>query len=459
MEQIIYIIFGLVIGGAAAWLLARSGLEKACLARTAESEKKAEASEAIVTELRQQLGAKQVEAEGIRKELDAEKAVRIETATRLQASQKSLDEQKSLFETIQTQMADSFTALSSEALKSSNEEFLKLASERLGTIVTETKGKLGEHQNSINSVIKPLQDTLGRYETQLRSMEEKRHEAEGDIRGTLRAMQSAHENLQKETANLVTALRKPQVRGRWGEMQLRRVAELSGMSKHIDFTEQVSVANDAGIQRPDMIVHLSADKEIIADAKVPLDAYLNAVEAQTDDERKKHLIRHAAQVRAHIDKLSRKEYWSQFPKSPEFVMLFIPGESFLSAALEVDPSLIEDGWKKKIIIATPATFIALLYIVESGWRQERFKENVMEIARLGKDLYERIAKVAEHINKLGRDIKGVNDSYDSAVGSMETRVLPCVRKFKELGATGASEIPSLEQIDRTPRAITTDSGD
>lgn len=457
MEQIVYIIFGAAAGGVMVWLLAKTNLEKNYSAKLADSDTKARSSEAIVAELRQQLSAKEAAANSLRAELDNEKGARIETATRLQATQKSFDEQKAVFETMKTEMTNSFNALSSAALKSSNEEFLKLATERLGGIVTETKGKLGEHQNSINSVIKPLQDTLGRYEAQLKTMEESRHKAEGDIQGTLRALQSTHENLQKETANLVTALRRPQVRGRWGEMQLRRVAELSGMSAHFDFTEQISVDGDMGRQRPDMIVHLSVDKDIVVDAKVSLEAYLDAISAATDEERKKHMARHAAQVRTHMMKLAAKDYWSQFPTSPEFVILFIPGESFLSAALDADPSLIEDGWQKKVIIATPATFNALLLVIASGWRQEKVNENVRKIGELGRELYERIGKISEHFNKLGNAIKSVNENYNNVVGSMESRVIPSVRKFKELGVTGAGEIPLIEQIDKTPRALNTDS--
>ena len=456
MEQIIYIIFGAVMGGVIIWLLAKANLQRDYSVKLAESDTKARSAEAVVAELRQQLASREAAANGLRAELDAEKGARIETATRLQAAQKSLDEQKFIFETMKTEMTNSFTALSSEALKSSSEDFLRLATERLGGIVKETEGQLGKHQNSINSVIKPLQETLGRYEAQLKTMEEGRHKAEGGLQAQLRALVSSHDNLQKETGNLVTALRRPQVRGRWGEMQLRRVAELSGMSAHCDFTEQTTVDGDTGRLRPDMLVHLPMKREIVVDAKVSLDAYLDAVSAVTDEDRKRHMARHAAQVRTHMTKLSAKDYWSQFSRSPEFVILFIQ-DSFLSAALDVDPSLIEDGMQKKVILATPTTFIALLRAIAYGWRQEQVDENAQKIGELGKELYERISKIFEHFNKLGNAIKSVNENYNTVVGSMENRVMPSVRKFKELGVTGAGEIPLIEQIDKTPRALNTDS--
>lgn len=452
MEHLIYIIFGAVAGGIIIWLLAKANLEKSYSARLTESEAKARSSEAVITELRQQLIAMEAAADKLKAALDAEKGARIETATRLLATQESLDRQNFIVETMKTE----FAALSSAALKSSSEDFLRLAKEHLGGIVKETEGQLGKHENSINSVIKPLQDTLGRYEAQLKTMEESRHKAEGDIQGTLRAIASSHENLQKVTGNLVTALRRPEVRGRWGEMQLRRVAELSGMSAHCDFTEQTTVEGDTGRLRPDMLVHLPMKREIVVDAKVSLDAYLDAVNATTDDDKKKYMEKHAKQVREHMSRLATKDYWSQFSRSPEFVILFIQ-DAFLSAALDVDQSLIEDGMQKKVILATPTTFIALLRAIAYGWRQEQVDENAQKIGVLGKELYERIGKISEYFNKLGRDIESVNKSYNDAVGSMESRVIPSVRKFKELGVTNANEIPLIKQIDKTPRALNTDT--
>jgi DNA recombination protein RmuC len=354
---------------------------------------------------------------------------------------------------MKTEMTDTFNALSSAALKSSSEDFLRLASEHLGKVVADTKGKLGEHQAAMDGMIKPLRETLKRYEEQIRSIEESRHKAYGSLEEQLRALATTHEHLQRETSNLVSALRKPQVRGRWGEMQLRRVAELSGMSIHCDFTEQQSLDTEKGRIRPDMIVHLPMERQIVVDSKVSLEAYLDAISAATEDERKAKMTKHAQQVRAHMNKLASKEYWSQFKQSPEFVVLFIPGESFLSSALDTDTTIIEDGMQKRVIIATPTTFIALLRAIAYGWRQEQLTKNAQEISELGLQLYERMNTLVQHLESIGSNLEKAIGAYNKAVGSMESRVLPSVRRFRELGVTGSAEIPIIEQIDQTPRSL------
>jgi len=389
----------------------------------------------------------------IRTVLDTERQMKTEARTKLDAAQKGFEEQKSLIEMMKKEMTDTFNALSSAALKSSSEDFLRLASESLGKVVTDTKGRLGEHQAAMDGMIKPLYESLKRYEEQIKSMEEGRHKAYGSLEEQLRSLTSSQETLQKETSNLVSALRKPQVRGRWGEMQLRRVAELSGMSVHCDFTEQQSVDTEKGKIRPDMIVHLPMDREIVVDSKVSLEAYLDTVNAATDDEKRSRMEKHAQQVRTHMNKLASKEYWSQFRQSPEFVVLFIPGESFLGAAVEVDSSLIEDGIEKRVITATPTTFIALLRAIAYGWRQEQVTKNAQEISDLGRQLYERMLTLVQHFETVGKSLERAIGSYNKAVGSMESRVLPSVRKFKELGVTGSEEIPVLEKVDQVPRNL------
>jgi len=385
--------------------------------------------------------------------LDTEKQAKVEAQTKLEEARKGFEEQKALIEMMKKEMTDTFNALSSAALKSSSEDFLRLASESLGKVVTDTKGKLGEHRAAMDGMIKPLYETLKRYEEQIKTMEEGRHKAYGSLEEQLRSLASTQENLQRETSNLVSALRKPQVRGRWGEMQLRRVAELSGMSMHCDFTEQQTVDTEKGRIRPDMIVHLPMERDIVVDSKVSLEAYLDTVNAATEDEKRARMEKHAQQVRTHMNKLASKDYWSQFKRSPEFVVLFIPGESFLSAAVEVDNSLIEDGIQKKVIIATPTTFIALLRAVAYGWRQEQITKNAQEISDLARQLYERMATLVQHFENVGKSLEKAIGSYNKAVGSMESRVLPSVRKFRELGVTGAEEMPVLEQIDQVPRNL------
>jgi len=438
MEIIVYIFFGLILGGAVGWFFAGA---------------KAKSTEAVNNELRQQVQQKDSEIQQVRKELQNEGQLKTEALTSLRESQRSFEEQKALIDAMKKEMTDTFNALSSAALKSSSEDFLRLASEHLGKVVSDTKGKLGEHQAAMDGMIKPLQETLKRYEEQIRSIEEGRHKAYGSLEEQLRALASTHENLQRETSNLVSALRKPQVRGRWGEMQLRRVAELSGMSMHCDFTEQLSVDTEKGRIRPDMVVHLPMEREIVVDSKVSLEAYLDSISASTEDERKTKMEKHAQQVRVHMIKLASKEYWSQFKQSPEFVVLFIPGEAFLSAALESDTSLIEDGIEKRVIIATPTTFIALLRAIAYGWRQEQLTKNAQEISELGRQLYERIGTLVQHFESIGSNLEKAIGAYNKAVGSIEARVLPSVRKFRELGVTAADEISVLEQIDQTPRNL------
>jgi DNA recombination protein RmuC len=464
MTEALYSILGIIFGIAVAWIILGSRFKIVLAAMTAELQSKhsgqiievegrAKAAEAQVEELRKQIEQGNAETKQIRAELDAERQQKTETATRLEEAYKNLEEQKALIELMKKEMTDTFNALSSAALQSSSEAFLTLASQHLGKVVAETKGKLGEHQAAMDGMIRPLHEMLKRYDEQIRAIEESRHKAYGSLEEQLRALASTHEHLQKETGNLVSALRKPQVRGRWGEMQLKRVAELSGMSMHCDFTEQQSMDTEKGRIRPDMIVHLPMDREIVVDSKVSLEAYLDAISASTEEERKMKMEKHAQQVRAHMNRLSSKEYWSQFKQSPEFVVLFIPGESFLSSALEVDNTVIEDGIQKRVIIATPTTFIALLRAIAYGWRQEQVTKNAQEISILGKELYERMSILIKHFDDIGSAIEKAIGAYNKAIGSMELRVLPSVRKFKELGVTGAEEIPILEQIDQIPRNL------
>jgi DNA recombination protein RmuC len=464
MDTLAFITAGIIFGGFITWYFAKARFLKehakeladlriSYSAQTAQIESKAKSSEAVISELRQLILQKDTALDEIRTFLDAEKQARIEALTRLDSAQKGFEEQKALIETMKKEMTDTFNALSSAALKSSSEDFLRLASESLGRVVTDTKGRLGEHQAAMDGMIKPLYETLKRYEEQIKTMEDGRHKAYGSLEEQLRSLTVTQECLQKETSNLVSALRKPQVRGRWGEMQLRRVAELSGMSMHCDFTEQISVDTDKGRIRPDMIVHLPMEREIVVDSKVSLEAYLDTVNAATEEEKRVKMEKHAQQVRTHMNKLASKDYWSQFKQSPEFVILFIPGESFLSAAVEVDSSIIEDGIEKRVIIATPTTFIALLRAIAYGWRQEQITKNAQEISDLGRQLYERMAVMVQHFETVGKSLERAIGSYNKAVGSMESRVLPSVRKFRELGVTGAEEVPVLEQVDQVPRNL------
>jgi DNA recombination protein RmuC len=438
LEVVISMLMGAAIGGIIVWLIASS---------------RAKGSEAVNSELRKQMQHTADELNNTRGELDVERQAKVEALTRFESIQKNYKEQKELFDIMKKEMSDTFIALSSAALKSSSEDFLRLASESLGKVVSETKGKLGEHRAAMDGMIKPLSDSLKRYEEQIKHMEQSRHKAYGSLEEQLRTLAVTHDNLQQQTSNLVSALRKPEVRGRWGEMQLRRVAELSGMSMHCDFTEQESVDTDKGKVRPDMIVHLPNEREIVVDSKVSLEAFLNATAASTEDERKNHMKKHSQQVRAHMNRLASMEYWDQLKKSLEFVILFIPGESFLSAALEADTTLIEDGIQKKVIIATPTTFIALLRAIAYGWRQEQMTKNAQVISEHARELFNRMGTLIQHFENIGSNLEKSVAAYNRAVGSLESRVLPSVRRFKELGVTGAQEMPVMEQIDRKPRTM------
>jgi len=409
-------------------------------------------AETLSAEHRRQSDGLREETGRLREELDRERQRKTEALTRYDEAWRNLEEQKRLVETMKSELTDTFRSLSMTALKTSTDEFLKLASENVGKLVEGAKGTISEHQSAIEGAVKPLHETLARYEGQIKKMEDDRLRTFGSLGEQLRTLVTTGENLKKETANLVTALRRPQVRGRWGEMQLRRVAELSGMSAYCDFTEQVPVTTDEGLLRPDMVVHLPSEREIIVDSKVSLEAYLQSLETD-GDQRQQHLEHHARQIRAHLTALSSKEYWNQFPRSPEFVVLFIPGESFLAAALDIDLSLLEDGIRKRVIIATPTTFIALLQAVAYGWQQDRLTQNAREISLLGKELFERMSVIARHLDELGGTIRKSTETFNRLVGSFESRVLPSVRRFKELGISTAAEITETGEVTLSPRSV------
>jgi DNA recombination protein RmuC len=310
---------------------------------------------------------------------------------------------------------------------------------------------LAQRQQAIDGLVKPLQDSLHRYEEQIRQLEQSRQSAYGGLDQHLKLLAESHQRLQQETGNLVKALRAPAVRGRWGEITLKRVVELAGMVDHCDFIEQESASTEDSRVRPDMIVQLPGGRQIIVDAKTVLSAYLDAHEAQDEAHRNEALRRHAEQVRSRMDELSLKAYWSQFERAPEFVVLFLPGEQFLGAALDQDPRLIEEGFARRVVLATPATLIALLRAVAYGWQQNQLNAHAEEAGRLGKDLFDRMAVLAEHLNDVGQALGKSVSAYNRAVGSLETRILPAARRFKELGVSSDKDIPLLEPAELFPR--------
>ncbi len=416
----------------------------------AELKGKTDTAENISLELRRQIEEKERNTQELRTNLESVQQAKTIAETRLEEANKNIEEQRKLLEQAQEKLTTTFQALSGESLKSNSRAFLELAKESLAVVLSEAKGELGKKEEAIKNVVKPLEDVLKRYENQINELEKARIGAYSSLESQIKSLISSEQQLQKETGSLVSALKRPEVRGRWGEITLKRVVELSGMSEHCDYTEQVSVDTDEGRIRPDLIIHLPAEREIVVDSKVSLTAYLDAVAAKTDDERKGLIIKHAQQVRKHMKSLSEKKYWDQFTQAPEFVVMFMPGDSFLSAALENDHTLIEDGMESKVIIATPTTLIALLRAIAYGWRQEQIAKSAQEIANLGKEIYDRFQPFLEHINKIGSNLSQAVVAFNKMVMSLERRVMVSIRKFKELGAAGDKELPEIEPIEQIP---------
>jgi DNA recombination protein RmuC len=341
--------------------------------------------------------------------------------------------------------------LSGEALRQNSQTFLQLAQESLKQFQVHAKSELDQKEKAVEHLVKPIRDALEKTEQQVRLMEQERKEAYGALHKHLETMTQTQQLLHGETRNLVQALRRPEVRGQWGEMTLKRLAELAGMVEHCDFYPQESTDTDIGRMRPDMVVRMPDGREIIVDVKTPLDAYLSAIEAADDTTRARHLEHHARKVRERVRELAAKAYWNQFKNAPDFVVLFIPGDQFLSAALDVDHALLEDALKQKIILATPTSFVALLRAVAYGWRQEQLAENADRIRELGEDLYQRLATFTEHLARIGTSLESSVGAYNKAVGSLDSKVLPGARKFLEMGVTARKTLETPAPVEIAPR--------
>ncbi len=344
-----------------------------------------------------------------------------------------------------------FDSVAGDALRGNSEIFLQLARQALGQQQELAARSLAEREQSVAALLAPVRDALDRTQQQIARIEKERAESFGALRSSIESVTLGQQALQRETRNLVTALRRPEVRGQWGEMTLRRLAELSGMVEHCDFVEQVFVQGEDGALRPDMIVNMPDGRQIVVDVKTPLDAYLSAAEAATDDERAAAIRRHAQLVAERVRQLASKAYWSQFEQSPDFVVLFIPGDQFLAAAIGEIPTLLEDAIRQHVIITTPSSFVALLKAVAYGWRQNALAENAARIQELAEDLYKRLARFGEHLGRIGKSLGQSVDAYNSAVGSLERQVLPGARKFTELGLRPERAIEELAPIDKLAR--------
>ena len=425
MIEALLAIVGVVVGAIAAYIYTQSRL------RAAQADKAT--LEGQLGELRIRINSLEADADELRRRLEAEHSIRVQAETRLEAERRSFGEQRALLDEAERKLKDAFSALSADALKASRTEFLSQADEKL----------------------RPIQSLLKDYEQKLDAIEKARNTAYGGLEQHLKSLASAHDVLQKEAHQLSTALRSPTVRGRWGEMTLRRVVEVAGMANHITFEEQVSVATEDGTQRPDMTIHLPGRRTIVVDSKVPLAAYMDAAEAKDEAARQTALARHAADVRKHVQALSRKAYWDQFKDkgSPDFVVLFLPGESFFSAALEQDRTLLEDAMRSRTFLATPTTLMALLGVVAHGWHEQDVAASAQKIGDAGRELFDRVSKFVEHFSRVGDGLNRAAKAYGDALGSYQSRVVPAARRLAEQAALGEKELPDLPAVEGPSRAI------
>jgi DNA recombination protein RmuC len=361
------------------------------------------------------------------------------------------NERLALVEQAENRLQAAFDSLAGESLRANSEMFLRLAKESLSRDQVVAQNALKERETAIAQMVEPLRTALERTEAQVRALENERRDAFSTLRTQIEGLAEGHVQLQRETRNLVTALRRPEVRGRWGEMTLRRIVEIAGMAEHSDFTEQLHLFGEDGALRPDLVVHMPEGRDLVVDVKTPLDAYLEAIEASTDEARGIALRRHAQQVETRVRHLASKNYWAQFERSPEFAVLFLPGDQFLSSALAERPELLETAIKQGVIIATPSTLIALLKTVAYGWRQSAVAENAATIRELGQELYRRLGNFVGHIGQIGQRLGKAVEAYNSAVGSLERQVMPQARRFTELGVTADAPLPPLEPVGQLAR--------
>lgn len=456
---------GLALGVALIWLIFRPRIKHEYHRARSETE----TERATIVE---RLAGKEHQLQEMRSELDNQGAeydlLRQENANtlaqlsglqaRLEEERKSNREKLSLIDEAQRKLADAFKALSADALRNNNQSFIELAKANFEKLHDTAKGDLESRHKAIDLLIKPLKDSLEKVDGKIGELEKSRAGAYSELREQVKALATSQSQLQAETGNLVKALRAPHIRGRWGEIQLRRVVELAGMLQYCDFVEQETVATEESRIRPDLIVRLPGNRTIVVDSKVPFDAFYESISTSDDEIRAIKLREHARLVRVHIGTLSRKSYWETVQPTPEFVLLFLPGETFYSAALEQDPKLIEDGVSDKVLIATPTTLIALLKAVSYGWRQEQMANNAEEVSNLAKTLYDRLRVFTNHFDEIGRNLDRALDAYNKGVRSLEARVLVTARKFKERGAIAGEEIDTLETIDKAARPLSLDEG-
>jgi DNA recombination protein RmuC len=448
---IIVFLAGAALGALLGWILLRTKAASANAAELATLRERLDGKDAELQRLHSALNNEVAEHKHSREESGQLKAA-------LEGERRAGTERMASFKNATDELSEKFKALSRDALKDNNQSFLQLAHSTLEKFQETAKGDLESRQKAIDQLVKPLKESLEKVDGKIGEIEKARAGAYAELREQVKNLATSQTQLQAETGNLVNALRAPHVRGRWGEIQLRRVVELAGMLQYCDFVEQETVVTSDGRIRPDVIVRLPGNRTIVIDAKVPFDAFYESISTTDDLVRSAKLKDHARLVRTHIGSLSKKSYWEAVQPTPEFVLLFLPGETFYSAALEIDPKLIEDGVAQGVIIATPTTLIALLKAVSYGWRQEQMAKNAHEVSKLGKDLYDRLRTFTNYFADIGRGLDRALDSYNKGVGSLEARVLVTARKFKERGAIAGEEIETLEPIDKLARPLSLDEG-
>jgi DNA recombination protein RmuC len=429
---------GFVLGAAVIWLGSRALLAERAR-RIAQLKEERRGADHAEEALRAALGTAREERSRLEAELERERA--------------SSSEKLAVLEEAEKRLREAFQAVAAEALHRNSRSLIDLARGSLGELQEAARGDLEKRQKAIHDLVRPIHESLERVDAKLHEVEKDRAMHYATLTEQLKAVATSHQRLGEETENLVRALRAPSVRGRWGEIQLHRVVEMAGMVDHCDFYPQPSTDTESGKLRPDLIVRLPGGKNVVVDAKAPLEAYLEAVETSDDAVRQRRLADHARQVRNHMTRLGSKSYWSEFEPTPEFVVMFLPGESFFSAALQHDPALIEFGVEQRVIPASPTTLIALLRAVAYGWRQEQIAASAREISDLGRKLHDRLSTMAGHLEDLRKAIHRSVEAYNRAAGSLESRVLPAARRFRELGAAPGAEIPEVGRIDLMPRGL------
>ena len=455
---VLTLIFGAAIGAVVAWLALHAKSHRAFDdGKAASATELAALQERLAAKDRELAKLQQIFETGV-SDGDRLREDNARLLADLEGERRAAQERTESFKRVTEELAEKFKALSRDALKDNNQEFLNLARANLEKFQVSAKGELDQRQQAIDQLVKPLKDSLEKVDGKIGELEKARAGAYAELREQVKSLATQQLELRNETGNLVKALRTPHIRGRWGEIQLRRVVELAGMLEYCDFTEQETVATEDGRIRPDVIVRLPGNRTIVVDAKVPFEAFYESVTTSDEVIRVERLKEHARLVRAHIGALSRKSYWETVQPTPEFVLLFLPGENFYSAALEQDPKLIEDGINQRVIIATPTTLIALLKAISYGWQQEQRAANADEVGKLGKELYDRMRTFVSYFADIGRNLDRALESYNKGVGSLEARVLVTARKFKERGAIAGEEIEMIEPVDKSARTLSLDEG-